>query len=188
MNIRIIALLALPFLAACDDPFGPRDWIATPDTALLWSASRPALIGFESAVDFTTTPPRGVAIEATGASQNWDVVLLDVNGQLALAPSSYFLGQGERSAVSEQPNTTLAAVTRAPGDTASYKRTPIPVKLGNVYIVRTRVAVCEGGFSSGVRYVKLQPVAIDPQAGSFRFAFVRNPYCDDRDLIPPDEK
>lgn len=186
MNIRRFAVLLLPFLAACDDPFGPREWNATPDTAFLYSASRAELIGFVSAFDFTTVPGRPVPLEATGASQNWDVALIDFNGQLALAPSSHFLGQAERSAISEQPNTTLAAITRAPGDSASYSRGPVPLRMGSVYVVRTRSSICESGLGSGIRYAKLQPVVIDQAAGTLRFIYVRNPYCDDRALIPPD--
>lgn len=177
--------LLLP-LAACDDPFGPRSWDATPDTAQLWSASRAELIGQPAAFDFTSLPARTVLIETTGATQRWDVVLIDEGGQLALAPASYFLGPTSRSAIAPRGTQDLAEVTRAPNDSASYLRRPVPLRLGELYIVRSRVEVCPDGFSSGARYAKITPVLIDPQAGTVRFAFVRNPYCDDRDLVPPD--
>lgn len=185
--MRAAALLALLPLAACDDPFGPRGWDATADTAQIWSASRTELIGFPSAWDFTTDPTRPVMVEAPGATQSWDVVLIDYNGALALAPASFFTGQGTRAAIAVRPSTTLESITRAPRDTASYQRSPVPLRVGDVYIIRTRIQVCENGIGTGTRYAKIAPVSIDPEAGTLRFALVRNPYCDDRDLVPPDE-
>lgn len=178
--------LLLP-LAACDDPFGPRAWDATPDTAQLWSASRAELIGQPAAFDFASLPPRPVQIETTGATQRWDVVLIDHEGGLALAPASYFLGAGSRSAIAPQGMLDLEDMTRAPSDTAAYLRRPVPLRLGELYIVRSRVEVCPDGYSSGARYAKITPVSIDAEAGTARLALVTNPYCDDRDLVPPED-
>jgi len=191
MNLRRIAgpvavlLACVPLLGGCDDPFGPLDWDATPDTATIWSASRVGLVGQPAAFDFALgTGP--VYIESATATNAWDVVLVDAAGRLALAPASYFGGQGLRSAISVVPNSTLEAVTRAPSDSSSYLRTPVPLEAGTVYVIRTRTDVCEGGYSTGTRYAKLRPVTIDQQAGSFTFEVVRNPYCSNRDFTPPD--
>ena len=183
--LPLFALLWLPLATACSDPFGPLNWDATPDTATIWSASRAELVGQPSAFDFAVTV-LPVFIESESPSASWDVVLIDQNGQLALAPASYFAGQSDRAAIAVRPNTSLDAVTRAPSDSTSYLRTPVPLEAGTVYVIRTRVDVCEGGFSTGTRYAKIRPVTIDQQAGVFTFELVRNPYCSKRDFIPPD--
>ena len=184
--VRALLPLALLPLAACDDPFGPQTWDATPDTAQLWSASRADLIGQPAAFDFTAPAPTPVLIETTGATQRWDVVLIDDAGQLALAPASYFLGASSRTAIAPQGTLDLDEVRRAPSDTSAYLRRPVPLRVGELYIVRSRVEVCPDGFSSGARYAKITPVQIDAAAGTVRFALVRNPYCDNRDLVPPE--
>jgi hypothetical protein len=170
---------------ACDDPFGPLEWDATPDTASIWSASRLELVEQPAAFDFALggTP---VWIEFSGGANSWDVVLIDHEGGLALAPSSYFEGQSSRAGIAVRPNTALDEITRAPSDSASYRRTPVPLAAGTVYIIRSRTAICESQFSSGPRYAKIRPVTIDAAAGSFTFEMVRNPYCSQRSFIPPD--
>jgi hypothetical protein len=57
------------------------------------------------------------------------------------------------------------------------------VQTGQLYIVRSRAASC--GISNGYRYGKLQALSLDVPRGIATFRFVRNPYCDDRALIPP---
>lgn len=181
----LVLLLLLAPLAACSDPYGPQEWDATPETAQLWSASRSALLGKPSAFDLTTSPPYALNIEDAAAYNGYDIILIDVNGQLALAPASYFAGQNTRSGIAVRENTSLADVTKAPADTADYLHAPVPLKMGAVYIVRTRVNTCETGYSSGTRYAKLTPVEINQQGGYLRFQLVRNPFCSNRDFIPP---
>jgi hypothetical protein len=186
---RVVRLVLLPLLvmtAACEDPFGPQSWDATPDTAALWSASRLELLEQPAAFDFALAVAP-VWIEFSGASNSWDVVLIDHQGRLSLAPASYFAGQGTRAGIAVLPNATLESVTSAPRDSASFLRTPVPLELNTVYVVRTRQAVCEGGFSSGTRYAKLRALAIDQQAGTISFELVRNPYCSSRSFIPPED-
>jgi len=179
-----LALAVLPLVGACGDPFGPLSWDATPDTVTIWSASRPDLVGRPSGFDFALTGAP-VYIEVPTATNSWDVVLIDSGGQLALAPASYFSGQGIRSGIAVRPNSALEAVTRAPSDSSSYVHAPVALVTGAVYVIRTRTDVCESGYSTGTRYSKIRPVTIDEQAGSFTFELVRNPYCSNRDFIPP---
>jgi hypothetical protein len=63
---------------------------------------------------------------------------------------------------------------------------PLPLVAGDVYIVRSRRASC-GGASGGYRYAKLRAVEINVVAGTYTFEIVRNPYCDNRSFIPPEE-
>jgi hypothetical protein len=181
---KLVVLATLLLLGACDDPFGPLEWDATPDTATIWSASRAELVGQPSGFDFALSVVP-VHIETAGGTDAWDVVLIDAGGRLALAPASYFTGQGKRSAIAPRAGATLAEVRRAPSDTTDYLRTPVPLESGTVYVVRTRVAICEGGYSTGTRYAKIRPLTIDEQAGSFTFELVRNPYCSNRNFVPP---
>jgi len=180
-----VTLACLPLLSACSDPFGPLSWDATPDTATIWSASRVELVNQPAGFDFALNAVP-VYIESASATDNWDLVLVDEGGQLAVAPASYFAGQGSRAAIAVRPNSTLEDVTRAPSDSSAYVRAPVLLQAGTVYIIRTRTAVCEGGYSTGTRYSKIRAVAIDQQAGSFTFELVRNPYCSNRSFTPPD--
>ena len=86
-------------------------------------------------------------------------------------------------------------MTQAPRDStasawpplsAPYSVEPVPLVAGDVYIVRSRRASC-GGVSSGYRYAKLRPVEINVAAGTYTFEIVRNPYCDDRSFVPPED-
>lgn len=181
---RLIPLLIL-VLAACDDPFGPAVWDATPDTLLLYSASRAEYLGFPSALDVATVPVQLVPIEAPTVTGNWDLALLDSGGGLALAPSGAFAGLESRARISVLTNRTLDSVTQASRDTTTYTADAVALELGNVYVVRSRRASC--GVSSGYRYAKLRPVEINVAAGTYRFEIVRNPYCDNRSFVPPEE-
>jgi hypothetical protein len=71
----------------------------------------------------------------------------------------------------------------APRDTALYTAGPVPLRTGVVYVVRSRRAQC--GFSTGQRYAKMMAAEVDVERGTAQLAIVRNPFCDDRALVPP---
>jgi hypothetical protein len=182
--LRSLAALSALAVVACDDGIGPRVWDPTPDTTLLYSATRPELIGQPAAFDFVGV--RRLNIESSGATGTWDAALAEQNGEFVLVPAGNFPGVDSRAAISERPETTLEALTRAPGDTAAYSRLPVRLRTGAVYAVRTRTASCVG-FGVGTYYAKFQVVAMDAMAGTVRLAVVTNPYCNDRSLIPEEE-
>lgn len=186
-RLRRLIPLAILIVTACDDPFGPVFWDASPDTLLIYSASRPEYIGQVSAVDIATTsaPVLALPIESPAVTGNWDFALLDDQGGLALVAAGAFAGLDSRARIAVLPDRTLESVTRAPRDTASFTAEPVPIEAGTVYVIRSRRASC--GLSSGYRYAKLRAVAIDEVAGTFRFEVVRNPICDDRSFVPPEE-
>ena len=181
---RLLPLMIL-IVAACDDPYGPALWDATPDTLLVYSASRAEYLGLGSAVDIAS---QGGAIvfplEAPGVTGNWDFTLTDVDGGLALTPSSAFEGLESRARIGVLANRDLDDVTEAPRDTTAFSVEPALVRPGDVYIVRSRRASCGG--VSGYFYGKLRAVTIDEDAGTLRFEIVVNPYCD-RSFVPPEE-
>lgn len=177
-----LALLSVPLLtAACDDDI-TQEWVAQPDTIELFSVSRTELLGENSAYDFIDGVP--LPIEAPGVSGRWDMAVVDLNDGLALIPASAFSGLDSRAGIANLGNRVLEEVREAPADTAAFKRTAVPAQLSTVYVVRSRRESC--GFTSGVRYAKLEIISIDKAAGSLKFRTIVNPYCNDRKLIPPD--
>jgi hypothetical protein len=181
---RILPLVVL-LAAACDDPFGPRLWDATPDTIVLYSASRAEYIGHSSVVDITTVPVAPLPLEVPGLTGNWDFALTDADGGLALAPASAFAGLESRARIAVLPNRTLDEVRQAPRDTALYATTPVVVQAGDVYIIRSRRSSCGG--TNGYRYAKVRSVEIDVPRGIYTFEIVRNPFCDNRSFVPPED-
>jgi hypothetical protein len=181
---RVLPLLLLA-LAACDDPFGPQYWNPAPQSVTMFSASRAEYVGLVSAVDLASDPVRAMSIEAPGATGNWDFVLVDGPGGLQLMSAEGFDGLTSRARIAVIENAAFLDIREAPRDTARYTVGPVPLRTGVVYVIRSRRSVC--GFTSGVRYAKMQPVEIDQERGIFRAAIVRNPYCDDRALVPPED-
>lgn len=172
-------------LGACGDSTGPAFWDASPDTLLMYSASVPEYIGLRSALDVIASPVRAVPIEASGATGQWDVALVHDGGSLALVAASAFEGISSRAAVAVIEDAAFDDVDRAPSDTAAYSSQPVPLRSNVVYIIRSRRSSC--GFTNGFRYAKLKPIDIDHAAGTFRFSIVRNPFCDDRSFVPPED-
>jgi hypothetical protein len=179
---RFLLVVTAAFMAACADPFGPRFWSDAPDTTMVYSAARPELSGLPSAFDFIDLVR--LRIEAPGSTGNWDVALGETSQGLVLIPAGAFQGIESRAAVALTAATTLAEVLEAPRDTAAYRREAVPLTEGAVYVIRTRRGIC--GFETGVRYAKIKAIEVDAAAGTLRFEYVRNPYCDDRSFVPPD--
>lgn len=186
LRFRHLVPLVVLVAAACDDPFGHQTWNATPDTTFLYSASRAEYAGLFSVLDITSVPVARLPLEAPGLENSWDFAITDQADGLALSPSSAFDGLGDtRSRVAVLENTTLDEVTQAPQDTLLFRAESVPLELGNVYVIRSRRSAC--GLSSGYRYAKLTSVEIDVERGIYHFAIVRNPYCDNRSFVPPED-
>lgn len=184
MKLRIRLLIPLLALAgaACDDPFGPRAWLALPDSAVLYSASRPELLGLPAAYDFVSQ--REVVIENPTATDAWDFVVTESDGAFRFMPAGELPGVTSRAAIAPVQAATLEEVERAPGGD-EFVQESVPLTPGEIYVVRSRTASC-GGLGSGVFYAKFQVVAVDAAEGTVRIAAIRNPYCNDRDLVPPE--
>jgi hypothetical protein len=174
-------------LGACDDALtGPRQWVAITDTVTLYSVARAEYIGRRSAFDFIAGD--AVAIEAPGVAGGYDVALSEQAGALVLLPSGVIEARDTRAALALAPaGQTFEASTEAPQDTALYRHASgSTVAVGQLYFVRSRVSSCSG-LVTGSRYGKLQVLAADPARGTATFQFLRNPYCEDRALVPPEE-
>lgn len=184
LRIAIPCLVAATALAGCGDDFDFGAWSAVPDTTVIYSASRPELIRQPSAYDVVNLVR--VAIEGGGATGNWDFALLERDGSFVMAPERVLTGSDSRAGIALSSETMLDAVREAPGDTASFTREAVPIQEGAIYIMRSRRASCFT-FGTGVYYAKLKALEVDPASGTFRFAIVRNPNCNDRALIPPED-
>jgi hypothetical protein len=170
-------------LGACDDGFGPGFWVARADTLTMYSASRVEYVGFRSALDIVTEPVVVLPIEAPGLTGNWDVALIDDAAGLSLVPASAFEGLTSRARIAVVTGVGFDELTEAPRDTTLYSAEPVRLQQNGVYVIRSRRSSC--GLGSGYRYAKLKPVDINVDAGTLRFAIIRNPYCDDRSFVPP---
>lgn len=184
VNKRLLLLL-VPIVAACDDGLGPQFWNATPDTMVIHSASRSEYLGIPSAIDVTADPILPLPIEASGVTGNWDFMLAEDAGGLLLVPASVLPAIDSRARIAVLQGQDFDSLNEAPRDTALYSAAAVQLRPNTVYVIRSRRSNC--GFSTGYRYAKLKPVDINATLGTLRFAIVRNPYCDDRSFVPPEE-
>jgi hypothetical protein len=178
--------LALLAGAACDDGFGPRVWADTPDTLTIYSITRAELLGRASGIDIASGRTRTVVLESSLEVSSWDFALTESGGAFQLMPAAAVEGLDSRAGIVEVPETTLDEVLQAPADADAFQQTPIDIEIGQVYVLRSRRASC-AGLGAGVFYGKLKALALDAASGSFKFEVVLNPYCNDRDLIPPED-
>ena len=181
---RFLLLIPALLSGACDDSFGPQFWDPRPDTVLLYSVSRPELLGFPSAFDAVQL--RRLPIEAPAATGTWDFALAEQGGEFVMVPAGALGGVASRAGLAPVQADSLGGIREAPGDTARFSSEPVAIEPGAFYVLRTRRDACLG-FGVGVRYAKLHALSVDPALGTFRFAVVRNPFCNDRRLIPPEE-
>src|SRR5690606_34590005 len=180
-KVPLLALAVAPFLTACDDEFGPLDWSDAPEPAVIYSLTRPELLGKPSAYDFITLTP--VRVETPGATGAWDVALAEEDGRPVLLPVGALPGAPRSVGIATILDRPFEEVTRAPRDTAQYRKdAPVELRMDAVYVVRSRVRLASGC----VYYARVRPVEWDAEEGAFRFEVVRNPNCNDRALTPPD--
>lgn len=183
---RIRALLAvfvaLPAVLACEDDLFRINWFSNPQEATVYSMAVPEL-NIPTGFDFINR--RSVRIESSQSVGRWDLAVDTQAGELVfLTPDA--LDVPSRAAILMIPDTAFADVLRAPADTTLYSHVePVPLALGNVYVIRTRQV--PGSFGqSCVYYAKLEPLAIDVDLGRLTFVFDASPVCNDRRLIPPE--
>ena len=168
--------------AGCgDNPFA-INWEVSPDTALVYSLSRPEL-NLPSAYDLVET--NAILIHAANATGIWDFALDDRDGGLVLLPPGVF-GIASTAQITSLGRVPFDGVTRAPTDTTLYvSDQPVRMELGTVYAVRTHRGPGAGPFGETCFfYAKLEPLVIDVVNGSLTFRFDRNPICSDPALVP----
>jgi hypothetical protein len=176
------ALLLLALAAsACDDPFQIR-WESQPDTVQIYSLARPEP-NLPSAFNFYFRTP--LTVEAPGSTGQWDLALDTEDGRLVFLPPRV-LGINSRARIAAVPGVAFGDVMEAPADTAAYvSDRSLSVTLGTIYVVQTGEQT--GSFGERcVFFAKLEPLVIDPQAGTLTFQFDASPVCNDTRLVPPE--
>ncbi len=174
-------LLVLAGISACgDDPFR-LDWVENPREVTLFSLDRDER---NRPSAFEMRQGQRVILESVGAAGIWDFALDTRDGELVFLPPRS-VGVQSRAGLAEFPNTRFDELREAPSDTAAYTtRTPVPVRMGSVYAVRTRQQ--PGSFGeSCIFYGKVQPLEIDVAAGTLLFRFDTSPDCNNPRLVPP---
>jgi hypothetical protein len=163
----------------CDDPLAV-EWYEVPDTVLLYSLARPEL-NLLSAMDLLSGYP--LRIESPEATGNWDFVLDTSQGDLVLTPPGVF-GIASTARIMALEGVSLESVAKAPADSTLHSSdTPLPVKEGVVYVIRTR-QVTDLYENTCVYYAKLEPITVELALQSLSFHYVLNPTCNSRDLVP----
>ena len=168
---------------ACgSNPFA-LDWQVSPDTAFVYSMSRPEL-NLPTAYDLVFE--NQVLIQNAGATGTWDFALDHRGGGLALLPPGVFGIPSTAQITSLGSGLRFEDVARAPTDTTLYvSDEPMMMELGNVYVMRTHRRTAAGPFGETCFfYAKLQPLEIDVEEGILTFVFDRNPLCSDPELVP----
>jgi hypothetical protein len=174
-------LLLVSVLPACgEDPFLFR-WTENPREAFLYSLDRDER---NRPSAFEMAQGRRVVLESAAAAGLWDFALDTRDGVLVFLPPRS-VGVQSRAGMVEFPNMRYDEVLEAPGDTAAYTtREPLPVRMGSIYVVRTREQ--PGPFGQVcVFYGKVQPLEVDPVAGTLLFRFDTSPDCNNPSLVPP---
>ncbi len=165
-----------------DNPFDLKWTEAKPDTALIYSLSRPELnlpSGFDL-VERTT-----VTIEEPGVTGSWDFVLDRQDGELVFLPPAVF-GIDSEAKMIRLPGLNFDEVLEAPSDTSYYTSDKaVPVEIGSVYVVQTHRGRNKFGMLC-VFYGKLQPLEIIKTNGTVTFVFDRNELCGELHLVPKD--
>lgn len=125
------------------------------------------------------------------ASIGYDVALRRVNGQLALVTAA---GSGVATGTDTAAVASIARVTgrpfeeldRVPGGLELSRTAAVPVREGDVYVVRTRIFQLTS-VQQCQQYVKLQALAVRPDSGTVRLEAAGNPFCFDTRLANTDD-
>ena len=170
-------------VASCsrDNPFDLKWTEANPDTALIYSLSRPEM-NLPSGFDLVERT--AVTIEQSEVTGTWDFLLDTRDGELVFVPPAVFGIESEAKMI-RLPGMDFDEVLEAPSDTSSYSSDEVvPVQTNSVYVVQTHRGRNKFGMLC-VFYGKLQPLELSV-VGTVTFVFDRNELCGELDLVPKD--
>jgi hypothetical protein len=174
----LLVLAALTAAAACDT-FEPT-WFGIADRPVLYSLARAEYIGMVSAYDFINQRPVIVELPKAQDPYDFDIAVTEIDGEFHALPAGLFEGFPIRPGIAvDSSGITFDAMERAPRDGYVTDR-PIPLREGWVYAVQTR-----RDFRGCNMYGKFEVVDLDP-AGIVELRALRNPLCNDRNLVPPE--
>lgn len=180
-------LTAAVAASGCDDSFGPGNWDADVDTVALFALAREEYQGLPAALDIVGDRTRVLEDIVGTTSTVWDIALDDgESGGLQLITPGSLVGLDPSAGIARVTDDTFEGLREAPRDTARYERVdPVQLVEGTVYVIRSRP---DPVFSNCIRFAKMELVDADATLGTARIRYTRNPFCDDRALVPPDER
>jgi len=182
MGLFPVLLLLLPGMMACEDDFYTIRWEESPDTVILYSLARPEL-NLYSGFDFLGR--RGVKIESPSAVNGWDLALDTRDGKLVFLPPRAVGVSNSTASIAPMGIMAFEDLKKAPRDTILYiSDRPVPVNVGELYVIRSRKATGSYGTSCSY-YGKFLPIAKNIEDQTVTFVFDISPVCNDRKLIPP---
>lgn len=164
--------LAVACLAGCDDPFAPT-LAPVPD-----EPSETVLFDFRTselrqASAFDVNAGRAVR---TDQSSGWDFLLELDDGTFVFRPRSVVLDENSTAGL-QKVSAGFEELSMAP-EGGYVTDDPVPVEAGAVYAARSRQQ------SAGcLRFLKLEVLEADAQAGSVGIRFLGNPNCGRRTLV-----
>lgn len=178
----LIPLLAVLPFGGCEEY--DQNWLLTVDSAALYSLARPEYVGRAGGYDFAEPVSQGggaVVVESTGPSNNFDLAVTEMDGQLVALPAGMFQGFDVEPGIQED-STGVSFEDWDLAPRGGYiTDAPVPLREGGLYAVRSRP---DARFRCA-HYGKFEVLSLHPD-GVVELRAVRNHLCNDRELIPPD--
>lgn len=188
-------LLVLPLLApaaltlaACDDPTGIGRAVVVTDTLTLGAPSV-AADSVPTALDVLSldqfTLGGGRFPERPSQAEEWDVALRLQGGTFSLVPRGAVGLDGRRAGITDPVSgATFEGLAEAPPSSRFNTGAGVTLSVGAVYVVRSRQYSLGGG--ACWQFAKVQPLALDPAAGTARLAVATSARCADTRLVQRD--
>jgi hypothetical protein len=171
-SLILLVVLTAGVLTGCDDPFAPT--LAPvpdePSEAVLFDF-RTSELRQPSAFDVIST--RAVRTDQTSG---WDFLVELDEGTFLFRPRSVVLDESSTAGL-QRSSSGFEDLSMAP-EGGYVTDDPVPVEEGAVYAARSRQQ------SAGcLRFLKLEVLAVDVEAGSLEVRFLGNPNCGRRTLV-----
>lgn len=179
LALLLTAVVTSTALAGCDDPLASRRLPVPEESIETWLFTiEDGALRDPSALDLARRIPGRVR---THESPDWDFELRrSEQGQIQFVPRNVVLGTSG-SAGLQRVDDAFEELDVAPG--GGYRTdAALPVEVSGVYAVRSRNdprtrITC-------FRYMKMEVLEVDQEAGRVTFRFLGNPNCGRRTLVP----
>ena len=176
----LVLVTVVPLSTACEG--FEFDWVPVEDSVTLFSLARPEYADLPAAFDFIARTRVVVDRPMSGDPYVFDMALSEEDGELVLLPAGVFETFGIDPGIAiDSSGTTYDELVEAPRE-GYVTDAAVPVRTDVVYTVRTRRDA-----SGCRRYGKFEVLEADP-LGILLFRQVRNQLCNDRELIPPEDR
>lgn len=175
-------------VTGCEDPAGWQvDPLLATDTVDLVAPTAPeTLRHLPTALDVVAQG--GIIVggrhpERVADAEEWDFVVRVRDGALVLVPAGALGMNNDPGITRALDGQTFEQVRSAPPRASFLTDSAVVMQPGSVHAVRSRQFVSFFGFC--VQYAKLQPLEVDPEAGTLRLQLTTNENCGDTRLALP---